>query len=111
MSKGTYANSKQVLDLLEKFIHQYYNRKDFFLRELNRDFIEEFRIWLLKVHKLSHNGAVKILALLKKVMSYTSLRYSTVQVSIQLHATFIGTQNTLFFATTSLFNNNLHIRI
>ncbi len=69
VSKGTYANSKQGLDLLEKFIHQYYNRKDFFLRELNRDFIEEFRIWLLKVHKLSHNGAVKILALLKKVIN------------------------------------------
>jgi integrase len=32
-------------------------------------FIEEFRIWLLTEHQLSHNGAVKYLALLKKVVN------------------------------------------
>ena len=69
VSKGTYANSKHGLDLLAKFIHDTYNRDDVFLRELNRDFIEEFRIWLLREHKLSHNGAVKYLALLKKVVN------------------------------------------
>lgn len=69
VSKGTYANSRHGLDLLEKFIKVTYNRDDVFLRELNRDFIEEFRIWLLTEHKLSHNGAVKYLALLKKVVN------------------------------------------
>jgi integrase len=69
VSKGTYANSKHGLDLLEKFIKVTYNRDDVFLRELNRDFIEEFRIWLLTEHQLSHNGAVKYLALLKKVVN------------------------------------------
>ena len=68
-SKGTYANSKHGLNLLEKFINDTYNRDDVFLRELNRDFIEEFRIWLLTEHQLSHNGAVKYLALLKKVVN------------------------------------------
>ena len=63
VSKGTYANSKHGLNLLEKFINDTYNRDDVFLRELNRDFIEEFRIWLLTEHQLSHNGAVKYLAL------------------------------------------------
>ena len=67
VSKGTYTNSKQGLDLLERFIRHNYNRKDVHLRELNRDFIEEYRIWLLTEHKLSHNGAVKILALLKNL--------------------------------------------
>ena len=69
VSKGTYANSKHGLNLLEKFINDTYNRDDVFLRELNRDFIEEFRIWLLTEHQLSHNGAVKYLALLKKVVN------------------------------------------
>lgn len=69
ISKGTYANSKHGLNLLEKFINDTYNRDDVFLRELNRDFIEEFRIWLLTEHHLSHNGAVKYLALLKKVVN------------------------------------------
>ena len=69
VSKGTYANSKHGLNLLEKFINDTYNRDDVFLRELNRDFIEEFRIWLLTEHHLSHNGAVKYLALLKKVVN------------------------------------------
>lgn len=69
ISKGTYANSKHGLNLLEKFINDTYNRDDVFLRELNRDFIEEFRIWLLTEHQLSHNGAVKYLALLKKVVN------------------------------------------
>lgn len=69
VSKGTYANSKHGLNLLEKFINDTYNRDDVFLRELNRDFIEEFRIWLLTKHHLSHNGAVKYLALLKKVVN------------------------------------------
>lgn len=69
ISKGTYANSKHGLSLLRKFIKKRYNRDDMFLRELNRDFIEGFRIWLLKEHKLSHNGAVKYLALLKKVVN------------------------------------------
>lgn len=69
VSKGTYANSKHGLELLERFIRKNYNRNDVFLRELNRDFIEEFRIWLLTEHNLSHNGAVKILALLKKVVN------------------------------------------
>ena len=40
-----------------------------FLRELNRDFIEEYRIWLLSEHGLSQNGAVKYLSLLKKVVN------------------------------------------
>ena len=69
VSKGTYANSKHGLNLLEKFINDTYNRDDVLLRELNRDFIEEFRIWLLTEHQLSHNGAVKYLALLKKVVN------------------------------------------
>ena len=69
ISKGTYANSKHGLSLLKNFINKRYNRDDLFLRELNRDFIENFRIWLLKEHKLSHNGAVKYLALLKKVVN------------------------------------------
>ena len=69
VSKGTYANSKHGLNLLEKFINDTYNRDDVFLRELNRDFIEEFRIWLLTEHQLSHNIAVKYLALLKKVVN------------------------------------------
>ena len=69
VSKGTYANSKHGLNLLEKFINDTYNRDDVFLRELNRDFIEEFPIWLLTEHHLSHNGAVKYLALLKKVVN------------------------------------------
>lgn len=69
VSKGTYSNSKHGLNLLEKFINDTYNRDDVFLRELNRDFIEEFRIWLLTEHHLSHNGAVKYLALLKKVVN------------------------------------------
>ena len=69
VAKSTYANSKHGLDLLEKFIKATYNRDDVFLRELNRDFIEEFRIWLLTEYKLSHNGAVKYLALLKKVVN------------------------------------------
>ena len=69
VSKGTYANSKHGFDLLEKFINVTYNRDDVFLRELNRDFIEEFRIWLLTEHHLTHNGAVKYLALLKKVVN------------------------------------------
>jgi len=69
ISKGTYANSKHGISLLRKFIKKRYNREDMFLRELNRDFIEGFRIWLLKEHKLSHNGAVKYLALLKKVVN------------------------------------------
>ena len=60
---------KHGLDLLEKFINVTYNRDDVFLRELNRDFIEEFRIWLLTEHHLTHNGAVKYLALLKKVVN------------------------------------------
>ena len=69
VSKGTYANSKHGLELLEKFIQEKYNRNDVFLRELNRDFIEEFRVWLLAEHRLSHNRAVKYLALLKKVIN------------------------------------------
>ena len=69
VSKGTYANSKHGLSLLENFIQFKYHRDDMFLRELNRDFIEEFRIWLLSEHGLSHNGAVKYLALLKKVVN------------------------------------------
>lgn len=69
ISKGTYANSKHGLSLLEKFIQSKYNRDDMFLRELNRDFIEEYRIWLLSEHGLSQNGAVKYLSLLKKVVN------------------------------------------
>ena len=59
ISKGTYANSKHGLSLLEKFIQSKYNRDD----------IEEYRIWLLSEHGLSQNGAVKYLSLLKKVVN------------------------------------------
>jgi integrase len=73
-SHSTYEKYVFTYNKLQAFISYQYNKKDFYLRDLNVKFIMEFDHYLRTVEKNQHNTAVKYCLNLKKIINLAILQ-------------------------------------
>ena len=75
---GNYKNYLTTEKYLTRFIKQEYKRNDFVLDELDLSFAKKFEKWLLLKTPSNHNGAMKHIQRLKKIINW-SIQYSWLQ--------------------------------
>lgn len=68
-SKGNYKNFKTSLRYIREFIEKIYRQQDFLLSELDTGFIDKYCLFLRQQKNCQHNGAMKQIQRLKKVVS------------------------------------------
>ena len=68
MAPATVQRYETSLKHTEDFVWETYHKKDFFLSEMSRQFIEDYMFWLLTERKCCHNTATKYLKNFKKII-------------------------------------------
>ncbi len=68
MAPATVQRYETSLKHTQDFVWETYHKKDFFLSELSRQFVEDYMFWLLTKKKCSHNTATKYLKNFKKII-------------------------------------------
>jgi len=68
-AETTYTRFETTLTHVKNFVKFQYGKDDFFLKELNYQFIEDLDHYLKTVRKCNHNTSIKYIKNLKKVIS------------------------------------------
>ncbi len=68
---GTYERYQTALKHLKDFVTWKYNRNDFFLHEIDHEFITEYDFYLRSVRKCNNNTAVKYIKNFGKIIKYS----------------------------------------
>ncbi|MCB2222117.1 MAG: site-specific integrase [Bacteroidetes bacterium] len=68
-AEGTYKRYVVTLGKLKAFLQYQYHKSDFFLDDLNHQFITNFELYLKTIQKIGHNTTAKYIKNLKKVIN------------------------------------------
>lgn len=68
MAPATVQRYETSLKHTRDFVWETYHKKDFFLSEMSRQFVEDYMFWLLTVKKCNHNTSTKYLKNFKKII-------------------------------------------